>query len=230
MHPRSAQNTPSNDASSEDSIPTQSVWMFMTQGTYYSIERRIKAVICRMIADGRICTCQHDQQFVQALEAMNQLQAIINYSNNLTFTMIRDLQTKTYQALNTLPPPAPTPPTLPDEADSDVVMATDPTPLAQVVDRVQREFCPTCEFYVNPINHKERCRPPRIAELQTEHASMSWTSCFEDECQIHLSEKVGANWYLQCRRCHRMRNSRQTSPVIVNGSGTIDPSLLNSKC
>jgi hypothetical protein len=91
MYPQPAQNTGSIDASSKDLSPTESVRTFMTQGIHQFIEKRIEAVICRMVTDGRIHTCQHDQQFVQALEAITQLHANINYANNLTFTMIRDL-------------------------------------------------------------------------------------------------------------------------------------------
>ena len=35
------------------------------------------------------------------------------------------------------------------------------------------------------------------------HASMSWTDCVDDGCQIHLSEKQGSHWYPQFTRRSR---------------------------
>jgi len=38
------------------------------------------------------------------------------------------------------------------------------------------------------------------------HASMSWTDCTNDDCQIHLSEKQGSGWYSQFTRKSRKRS------------------------
>jgi len=35
------------------------------------------------------------------------------------------------------------------------------------------------------------------------HASMIWTDCTDDGCQIHLGEKQGSGWYLQFTRRSR---------------------------
>jgi len=35
------------------------------------------------------------------------------------------------------------------------------------------------------------------------HASMNWTDCTDDGCQIHLGEKQGSGWYPQCTRRSR---------------------------
>jgi len=42
--------------------------------------------------------------------------------------------------------------------------------------------------------------PPK---REVAHASMSWTGCFDDGCQIHLSEKQGSSWYPQFTRGSR---------------------------
>jgi len=38
------------------------------------------------------------------------------------------------------------------------------------------------------------------------HASMNWTDCTDDRCQIHLSEKQGSGWYPQFTRRSRKQS------------------------
>lgn len=53
-----------------------------------------------------------------------------------------------------------------------------------------KQFCTTCQFWINPDGHEERCHPYVYDE---DHASMSWTSCYEVSFPIHESKKEGAN-------------------------------------
>ena len=35
----------------------------------------------------------------------------------------------------------------------------------------------------------------RIAKANREHACLSWTACYNDDCRVHLSDKQGLGWY-----------------------------------
>jgi len=63
-----------------------------------------------------------------------------------------------------------------------------------------------------PENNAQRVAPnatPTSPEYsgspkrQVAHASMNWTDCTDDGCQIHLGEKQGSGWYPQFTRRSR---------------------------
>jgi len=236
MRPHAVRSASSNDAASEMSDTGHSVRQFMMRnGGDRTLEQRIEEVVYRMIAEGKIKTCQHDEQFVQALDAMTKLQFNINAANNLTFTMLNNIQQQAYQnaatppSAPTPPPTVSTPPTSPANWDNDVVMLEGPEP-ENTANKTKKEYCPNCQFYINPINHAERCQarsspiPPR-----NEHASMSWTACYDDDCYVHQSEKEGANWFPQRPRTRRSRRSRASpSSPPTKYLGTVLNSSPNS--
>lgn len=48
------------------------------------------------------------------------------------------------------------------------------------------------------LDNTEYLTPPEPSPEQTEeekHACLNWTACYKDECVIHHSEKMGANWF-----------------------------------
>jgi len=45
-----------------------------------------------------------------------------------------------------------------------------------------------------------------------EHASLNWTECYDDNCQIHMSEKDGANYFPRKGRHSPRRRSASTPP------------------
>lgn len=48
------------------------------------------------------------------------------------------------------------------------------------------------------LDNTEYSTPPELSPEPTEeekHACLNWTACYKDECLIHLSEKMGANWF-----------------------------------
>ena len=51
------------------------------------------------------------------------------------------------------------------------------------------------------------------SEKEVEHASMSWTACYDDGCFVHLSEKQG-RWYPQEQKKNTL--SRKTYPTPHN--------------
>ena len=55
----------------------------------------------------------------------------------------------------------------------------------------------------------------------TNHASMSWTACYDDQCRVHLSEKQGSGWYPTKPR--RQLNMMQTRPKLERQDATISP-------
>jgi len=51
------------------------------------------------------------------------------------------------------------------------------------------------------------------------HASMNWTDCTNDGCQIHLGEKQGSGWYPQFTRRWR-KPSVAHKPRLATGDGS----------
>ena len=46
---------------------------------------------------------------------------------------------------------------------------------------------------------------------QTKHEHMSWTTCYENDCQTHLSDKKKSNWYSRSSR--ENRNAKQFATI-----------------
>ena len=40
-------------------------------------------------------------------------------------------------------------------------------------------------------------------KVQTDHASLSWTACYDDSCWVHLSDKEGSGWFPKLRHPKR---------------------------
>lgn len=48
---------------------------------------------------------------------------------------------------------------------------------------------------------------------ESNHACLSWTACYEDDCQIHISEKEGSGWYpKRPRKPKRQQQPTQEEP------------------
>lgn len=52
-----------------------------------------------------------------------------------------------------------------------------------------------------------------------EHALLSWTGCYQDDCQVHLSDKDGSGWFPKKPR--RQRNRRDVSPATTDDVGHV---------
>jgi len=68
--------------------------------------------------------------------------------------------------------------------------------------RQERHSC-TSESDAHPVARNATPTSPEYSgspRRKVAHASMSWTDCTDDGCQIHLGEKQGSGWYPQFTR------------------------------
>jgi len=73
-----------------------------------------------------------------------------------------------------------------------------------VVKQERRSHTPESE--AQPIARNVTPTSPSYSgfpKREVAHASMNWTDCTDDGCQIHLSEKQGSGWYPQFTRRSR---------------------------
>lgn len=70
--------------------------------------------------------------------------------------------------------------------------------------------------------HELQGTTPRTiaATKQIDHASLSWTACYEDSCTIHQGDKDGSGWWPKEPKAHRMCVLRITPPETEEDTGT----------
>jgi transposase InsO family protein len=54
-----------------------------------------------------------------------------------------------------------------------------------------------------------------------EHASMSWTACYDDNCPVHLDDKLGENWFPKKRRRSTPSKRSSSSPPRTSPLGRV---------
>lgn len=62
-----------------------------------------------------------------------------------------------------------------------------------------RNSTPTSPPYSGPAE-ATLTKGQRKAKKVIEHPGLSWVACYDDKCQVHLSEKQGANWFPKKQR------------------------------
>ena len=45
------------------------------------------------------------------------------------------------------------------------------------------------------IQNTSRKLERKVNQIEVDHDSLSWTACYDDVCQVHLSDKEGKGWF-----------------------------------
>ena len=49
--------------------------------------------------------------------------------------------------------------------------------------------------------------------MQSDHSTLSWTGCFDDDCYWHRSDKEGSGWYPKKSRQHKHQVDDDRNPM-----------------